>query len=609
MQECHKIKRLSENLINRIAAGEVVERPASVIKELVENSIDAGASRISIVTAAGGKTLMQVSDNGIGMDEDNLLLCVERHATSKLDDNNLDKINSLGFRGEAMASIGSVAELSVRSRPLQQDSGLEINVNGGKISAPAPVSMNHGTMVEVKNLFKNVPARLKFLKGDRAETSAITDIVKRLAMANPKVHFIIEGPDRQTLNWPGQNGKEAQRNRLGQIIGADFMENCVNIDNERHNVRVSGLAGLPTFTRANSLMQFFFVNGRAVRDKVLIGAVRSAYGDFVFRGRFPVTAIFVDIDPEDIDVNVHPAKTELRFRDAGAVRSAVIASIGIALGEAGFRASSQLGKSTFDSFSAPQSSTGTSAPQASGFARHDNNYSKPNYSAQNYPANTFAEQERELGGISEPSARYENPENEPDYGDFALGAARAQIFENYIIAQSSTAMLMIDQHAAHERLVYEKFKAELSSGNVASQMQLIPVIIELSEDECLALEAVAKELDQLGLGVERFGPRAMAVRNIPALLGKADISTLIRDLVDGLADLGSINALGERMEAIIGTMACHGSVRSGRVLAVTEMNALLREMENTPHSGQCIHGRPTYVELKKADIERLFGRS
>jgi len=604
MQERHNIKRLSENLINRIAAGEVVERPASVIKELVENSIDAGATRISIITAAGGKTLMQVTDNGIGMDESNLVLCVERHATSKLDGDNLDKINSLGFRGEAMASIGSVAKLLVRSRPLQQDIGLEINVDGGKISALCPVSMNHGTMVEVKNLFKNVPARLKFLKGDRAETSAITDIVKRQAMANPNVHFIIEGPDRQTLNWPGQMGKSAQRSRLGQIIGADFMENCVNIDNERHNIRVSGLAGLPTFTRANSLMQFFFVNGRAVRDKVLIGAVRAAYGDFVFRGRFPVTAIFVDIDPKEIDVNVHPAKTELRFRDAGAIRSAVIASIGIALSDAGFRASSQLGKSTFSAFSAPQSSTGTGYPQASGFVPTDNNYS-----AQNYTAGTFPEKEIEIGGISEPSARYEPPENKADYGDFALGAARAQIFENYIIAQSSKAMLMIDQHAAHERLVYEKFKAELSNGNVASQMQLIPVIVELNEDECLSLEAVAKELDQLGLGVEKFGPRAIAVRNIPALLGKADISTLIRDLVDGLADLGSINALGERMEAIIGTMACHGSVRSGRVLSVTEMNALLREMENTPHSGQCIHGRPTYVELKKEDIERLFGRS
>jgi len=591
------IKKLPEDLINRIAAGEVVERPASVIKELVENSIDAGATHISIVTAGGGKTLMRVSDNGSGMDEGNLRLCVERHATSKLSGDQLDRISSLGFRGEALASIGSVAQLSVKSRPHDQDTGLEINVTGGKTSQPGPVSMNRGTIVEVKNLFAKVPARLKFLKGDRAETSAITDIIKRLAMANPSVHFILEGGDRQTSNWPGQSGPDAQKSRLGQIIGSEFINNSVVLANERHKIVVTGMAGLPTFTRANSMMQFFFVNGRAVRDKVLIGAVRAAYGDFIFRGRFPVVAIFVNIDPGEVDVNVHPAKTELRFRDAGAVRSAVIAATGLALTEAGYRASSQLSKSTFSAFKSSPSSNQNQ--NRSGFS---SSTSYTNFAESASPSDF------EIGGLSEPSARYEEPPQE-DYSDFALGAARAQIFENYIIAQSKNAMIMIDQHAAHERLVYEKFKIELAKGNVASQIQLIPQIIELNEEECAALEEIAGDLDQLGLGVEKFGPRAMAVRNVPALLEKCDVGALIRDLVDGIKELAGTAALNERMEAIIGTMACHGSVRSGRALSVLEMNALLREMEKTPHSGQCIHGRPTHVKLKKDDIERLFGRS
>ncbi|MCF6325688.1 MAG: DNA mismatch repair endonuclease MutL [Devosiaceae bacterium] len=594
MAALKNIKKLPENLINRIAAGEVVERPASVIKELVENSIDAGATHVSIITAKGGKDLMRVSDNGSGMDEGNLKLCVERHATSKLSGDQLDRISSLGFRGEALASIGSVAQLSVKSRPHNQDAGLMIEVTGGKISQPGPVSMNKGTIVEVKNLFAKVPARLKFLKGDRAENSAITDIIKRLAMANPSVHFILEGGDRQTSNWPGQTGPDAQKSRLGQIIGSEFINNSVILANERHKIVVTGMAGLPTFTRANSMMQFFFVNGRAVRDKVLIGAIRAAYGDFIFRGRFPVVAIFVDIDPGEVDVNVHPAKTELRFRDAGAVRSAVIAATGLALNEAGYRASSQLSKSTFSSFK--------SSPN-----QNQNRSEFSDYSNSAQFTRGPQTSDLEIDGLREPSARYEEPPQE-NYSDFALGAARAQIFENYIIAQSKNAMIMIDQHAAHERLVYEKFKAELARGNVASQIQLIPQIIELNEDECAALEEISDDLDRLGLGVEKFGPRAIAVRNVPALLGDSDVGALIHDLVDGIKELAGTSALNERMEAIIGTMACHGSVRSGRVLSVLEMNALLREMETTNHSGQCIHGRPTYVELKLNDIERLFGR-
>ncbi|HHB82055.1 MAG TPA: DNA mismatch repair endonuclease MutL [Devosia sp.] len=593
------IRRLPEDLINRIAAGEVVERPASVIKELVENSIDAGATHINIVTANGGKTLMRIVDNGRGMDEHDLCLSVERHATSKLATDGLDDISSLGFRGEALASIGSVAELSIKSRPPKAQSGLELYVKGDKIEGPKPTSMNKGTIVEVRDLFANVPARLKFLKGDRAETSAITDVVKRLAMANPAIHFVLEGADRQTSNWPEQRGPEPQKSRLGQIIGADFAANSVPIANARHGVVVSGLAGLPTFTRANSLMQFFFVNGRSVRDKVLMGAARAAYSDFIFRGRFPVLALFLDIDPAEVDVNVHPAKAELRFRDSGGVRSAVIAAIGMALGEAGYRSSTHLSKSTLNAFqapAAPENNHPPSSPPGAPLAP------APHANEGLAPA---------IRGLNEPSARFDpEPETGEVQGlDFPLGAARAQVFENYIVAQSDKALVLVDQHAAHERLVYEKFKAELASGNVAAQTQLIPVIIDLSEDDCARLEEAGEALDQLGLGVERFGPRAIAVRHIPALLGKTDIHPLIRDLADGLAEWDSSIALQDKIEKIIGTMACHGSVRAGRVLRGEEMNALLRQMEATPHSGQCIHGRPTYVELKKEDIEKLFGRS
>ncbi|HHB82566.1 MAG TPA: DNA mismatch repair protein MutL, partial [Devosia sp.] len=423
---------------------------------------------------------------------------------------------------------------------------------------------------------------------------------------------VLEGADRQTLNWPEQTGVDANQGRLSQIIGPDFTANSVPIANTRHGVVVSGMAGLPTFTRTNSLMQFFFVNGRSVRDKVLIGAVRAAYADFIFRGRFPVVALFINIDPGEVDVNVHPAKTELRFRDAGGVRSAVIAAIGIALSAAGYRASSHVSKNTLEAFQATPASNpgGLAHPQhqsGQDFAYSAQNHHPQAYSSQEHRTHDFAP--RSMEGLSEPSARYEATHEDTTAENYPLGAARAQVFENYIVAQSEDALVLIDQHAAHERLVYEKFKGELSAGNVASQAQLIPVIVDLPEEDCARLEEVAPDLDKLGLGVERFGPRAIAVRHTPALLGNADISALVKDLVDGLADWGGLSALTERMEKIIGTMACHGSVRSGRRMKVEEMNALLRQMEATPHSGQCIHGRPTYVELKKQDIERLFGRS
>ncbi|MGB3337602.1 MAG: DNA mismatch repair endonuclease MutL [Devosia sp.] len=604
------IRQLPEDLINRIAAGEVVERPASVVKELVENAIDAGASRVVVTTATGGKGLIRIEDDGHGMDRADLVLSVERHATSKLSEDELDDIRTLGFRGEALASIGSVAELSIASRTAQAESGLRLEVRNGVRSGPVPQAMNRGTIVEVKNLFAKVPARLKFLKTDRAEAGAITDVMKRLAMANPAVHFVLNGSDRSASNWPAVTGTGALQARLGQVIGDDFASNAVTLATSRHNVVVAGLAGLPTYTRANSLSQFYFVNGRSVKDKVLVGAVRAAYADYTFRDRFPVVALYIAIDPGEVDVNVHPAKAELRFRDAGAVRSAVIRAISEALTAAGFKASGTVAEDVLGAFTTPayETSSATAVAPAyrttatapfAGYERMDR-----------VSANPFSPDfgQAMMDGLREPSARVE-PEAAAGLMEFPLGTARAQMFDNFIIAQNGDGLLLVDQHAAHERLVYERFKAQLASGPVPSQVQLIPLVIELPEEDCARLEEAASELERFGLYLERFGPRAIAVRETPALLGNSDIDGLVCDVADGLAEWDSVAAVNDRMEAIIARMACHGSVRSGRRLRVDEMNALLRDMEATPHSGQCIHGRPTYVELKQKDIERLFGRS
>ncbi|MET3900518.1 DNA mismatch repair protein MutL [Devosia sp. UYZn731] len=609
------IRQLPEDLINRIAAGEVVERPASVVKELVENAIDAGASRIVVTTAMGGKGLMRIEDDGHGMDRADLLLSVERHATSKLSADDLEDIRTLGFRGEALASIGSVAELSIASRTSDAESGLRIEVRSGVRHGPVPQAMNRGTIVEVRNLFANIPARLKFLKTDRAEAGAITDVVKRLAMANPGVHFVLNGSDRSPANWPAVSGAGALEARLSQVIGDDFAQNSVQLATARHGVVVAGLAGLPTYTRANSLSQFYFVNGRSVRDKVLVGAVRAAYADYTFRDRFPVIALYLAVDPGEVDVNVHPAKAELRFRDAGAVRGAVIRAVGEALAAAGFKASTSVADDVLGAFTAPEYAAAPAASNPStayrwtGSTPSSGGYERVSGTGNANPFSPSYGAQSDLAGLSEPSARVEMPDTRPELMEFPLGTARAQMFDNFIIAQNGEGLLLVDQHAAHERLVYERFKAQLASGPVASQAQLIPVIIELPEEDCARLEEAAPELERFGLYLERFGPRAVAVRETPALLGQTDISGLVRDVADGLAEWETSSALQDRMDAIIGRMACHGSVRSGRRLRVDEMNALLRDMENTPHSGQCIHGRPTYVELKKRDIERLFGRS
>ena len=593
------IRQLPEDLINRIAAGEVVERPASVVKELVENAIDAGASRIVVTTAGGGRSLIRVEDDGSGMDRNDLLLSVERHATSKLADDGLDDIRTLGFRGEALASIGAVALLHVMSRSEMDGSGHRVTVERSAKSGPFPQAMNRGTIVEVRDLFAGVPARLKFLKSDRAEAAAVSDVVRRLAMANPGVHFVLDGSDRSPSNWPGAEGDGALRARVMQVLGADFAENSVLLATSRHGVVVAGLAGLPTYSRANSLSQFYFVNGRSVRDKVLLGAVRAAYADFIFRDRFPAIALFLAVDPAEVDVNVHPAKAELRFRDAGGVRSAVIRAVTDALGAAGYRASSTVANDVMGAFRAPAMAEGSIESSRAPSTAYGG--PPPPLRRGGVPTEAFA-------GLAEPSARFEAFQTGGDES-YPLGTARAQVFENFIVAQNGDSLVLVDQHAAHERLVYERFKAELGSGPVASQMQLIPVVVELPEEDCGRLEDAAPTLERLGLHLERFGARAVAVRETPALLGQADVDGLVKDLADGLAEWDTADALGDRLDAIIARMACHGSVRSGRVLGVDEMNALLREMERTPHSGQCIHGRPTYVELKKADLERMFGRT
>ena len=598
------IRQLPEDLINRIAAGEVVERPASVVKELVENAIDAGARRVAITTAGGGQSLLRIEDDGVGMDEADLKLSVERHATSKLADDGLDDIRTLGFRGEALASIGSVAELTISSRRAEDASGLKLTVRHGLKGSPTPVAMNRGTIVEVRELFANVPARRKFLKSERAEAAAVTDIVKRLAMANPGVQFVLEGADRTASNWPAREGDGALRARLGDVMGGDFGDNAVSLATIRHGMVVTGLAGLPTYTRANSLSQYFFVNGRSVRDKVLMGAMRAAYADFMFRDRFPVAAIFIAVDPADVDVNVHPTKAELRFRDAGAVRGAVIRAIGDALTAAGHRAASSVAEDVVAAFRAPEFEAAVQEPVRGAPLPTMLRLVPPPHKGEGHPTASALR----FADFAEPSARYNEPVIEAPV-EYPLGTARAQMFDNFIVAQNGDSLLLVDQHAAHERLVYERFKAQMAAGPVASQLQLIPVVIELPEDDVARLGEAAPMLEKLGLVLERFGARAVAVRETPALLGQPDIGGLVQDLADGLAEWDSAAALADRLEAIIGRMACHGSVRSGRRLKLEEMNALLREMEATPHSGQCIHGRPTYVELRKSDIERLFGRT
>ncbi|MCD1265227.1 DNA mismatch repair protein MutL [Shinella sumterensis] len=597
------IRQLSETLINQIAAGEVIERPASAAKELIENALDAGATRIEIATAGGGKTLLRVTDNGCGMAPGELELAIRRHCTSKLDTDLLD-IRTLGFRGEALPSIGSVARLSLLSRTAEASEGAEISVTGGKVEPVRPAAANRGTVVEVRDLFFATPARLKFMKSEKAEASAISDVVRRMAIAFPHVRFVLSGSDRTTLEFPATGTDRLAR--IAQVLGRDFRDNAIEIDAERESVRLTGFAGLPTFNRGNSLHQFAFVNGRPVQDKLLWSALRAAYAETIPHGRYPVAVLSIEIDPALVDVNVHPAKSDVRFRDPGLVRGLVIGAIREALGREGDRAATTGASGLMRAFRPEARRPATPwTPAASPYRPFEPAASMPLRAAQT----GFAE-------FATPSARSEPvftaqqpvPDDAPPQ-HHPLGAARAQLHENYIVAQTQDGLVIVDQHAAHERLVFEAMRNALHSRAVPAQALLIPEIVDLPEDDCDRLVAHAGEFAKLGLGIERFGPGAIAVRETPAMLGEMDATGLIRQLADELAEWDTANGLKAKLEYLAATMACHGSVRSGRRMRPEEMNALLRQMEATPGSGQCNHGRPTYIELKLSDIERLFGRS
>ena len=598
------VRQLPEQIVNRIAAGEVVERPASVVKELVENAIDAGASRVDVFTDGGGRRKIAITDDGGGMTRMDLDLAVERHATSKLDDEDLLQIRTLGFRGEALPSIGAVAKLNISSRHANEPHAWSLSVEGGMKSALAPAALSHGTRVEVGDLFYATPARLKFLKTDRTEAEAIREVVRRLAMARPDIAFTLAGEERAPVTWtaalPGGAGRLT---RLGDILGSDFREHAIEVHAERDAVIVEGFAASPALTRANALGQYLFVNGRPVRDKLILGAVRAAYADYLPRDRHPVVTLFVTLDAREVDANVHPAKTEVRFRNAGLVRALIVHALKEGLAREGKRTAANSGTAAI----------GVLRPS---FGRRQANWDwrrSPAFPAapafETAASTAFAEPGQAAFDVGAPTAdvRFE-AQPSPDLLDRPLGAARTQIHETYIVSQTRDGLIVVDQHAAHERIVYERLKASLAKNGVQRQILLIPEIVELDEATVERLLARCDELASFGLAIESFGPGAVAVREAPSLLGKTDAGALLRDLAEHMAEWDEALPLERRLMHVAATMACHGSVRAGRRLKPEEMNALLREMEDTPNSGQCNHGRPTYVELKLADIERLFGR-
>ncbi|ATG44975.1 DNA mismatch repair protein MutL [Phaeobacter piscinae] len=635
------IRQLDDSAINRIAAGEVVERPASAVKELVENAIDAGAARITIDIADGGKTLIRVTDDGCGMSPADLPLALSRHATSKIDGSDLLNIHTFGFRGEALPSLGAVGRLSITSRAKDQDAA-QIRVAGGRMEPVKPAALRAGTVVELRDLFYATPARLKFMRSDRAETQAIGDVIKRLAMAEPSVGFTLRdvsggGEGRVTFRADPLTGDlfDALHGRLATVLGREFAENALKIDANRDGVRLFGYAALPTYSRGAAVAQFLFVNTRPVKDKMLTGALRAAYFDFLSRDRHPAAALFLDCDPTLVDVNVHPTKSEVRFRDPGVARGLIVSALRHGLAEAGHRASSTVAGATLGAMRPEPMASQPGADGAPRIYQMD----RPSLGARSLSyAAQAPDQTRPFGGEVPPSSGFaelaqaysgrvtETPERQspdmapgqplersetsaPGAEQLPLGAARGQVHENYIIAQTADGMVIVDQHAAHERLVYEKLKRQMAETGVAAQALLIPEIVELSEGDCARILAVAEDLARFGLGIEAFGGGAIAVRETPAILGTVNAEAMVRDILDELDDQGESQLVQAKIEAILSRVACHGSIRSGRWMRGEEMNALLREMEATPHSGQCNHGRPTYVELKLADIERLFGRS
>jgi len=601
------IHQLTDAAINRIAAGEVVERPASAVKELVENAVDAGATRITVEIADAGKTLIRVSDDGCGIPADELPLALARHATSKIDGSDLLNIHTFGFRGEALPSLAAVGRLTITSRVVGAPAHM-LSVTGGKMGGVRPAAHNPGTTVELREIFYATPARLKFLRSDRAEAQAVADVVKRLAMAEPSVGFVLRdvsnGDAREIFRADAEQGElfEALSARLGTVMGRAFVENALPIDATRDGLRLTGLAALPTYSRGAAVAQYLFVNGRPVRDKMLTGALRAAYFDYLSRDRHPAAALFIDCDPELVDVNVHPAKTEVRFRDPGLARGLIVSGLRHALAEAGHRASTTVAGATLGAMRPePQPTARIYQMDRPGEAARRMSYTMQ------APDPGFSEMQGSVSG--QVVTPHPEPEVDAPRQHLPLGAARGQVHETYIIAQTEDGMVIVDQHAAHERLVYERLKAQMAEKGVAAQALLIPDIVDLPAADCARLLDVAEELYRMGLGIEPFGGTSVAVRETPAILGTVNAEALLRDILDELTDQDGSLTLQVRIEAVLSRMACHGSVRAGRRMGAEEMNALLREMEATPHSGQCNHGRPTYVELKLADIERLFGRA
>ncbi len=630
------IHLLSPVTINRIAAGEVIERPASVIKELVENAIDSGATEIDVVMHQGGKNLIRVSDNGSGMRTSDLELCVERHATSKLSDDDLFDIRYMGFRGEALPSIGAISRLTITSKHEEESSAWSLTVEGGDKHELIPAARAKGTMVEVRDLFFATPARLKFLKTDRTELLYAQEMLERLSMAHPHIHFSLKSEQRSLLETPAvldASSSEPSIARIAHICGKEFEANALEISAEREGVVLRGFAGVPTFNRGNNHHQFLFVNGRPVKDKLLLGVVRAAYQDFLVRDRHPVVILFLKLDAHDVDVNVHPAKAEVRFRDAALIRGLIIGTLKRALAEAGHRASTTVASQALSSFRSATIPNVASFPRppfqrvAQEFAplfpgsmpppeTNDSSLqeSYENFYAANRPSQHYGEESQRTSfsdfenDTSTYSQNQQANQQSASVEDYPLGVARCQIHETYIISQTKNGMVVVDQHAAHERLVYEQMKQALSQRNMVSQRLLMPEVVELSERESQNILAQKKPLAALGLILEAFGENAVVVRETPAALGEIDIKGLVRNLADDLAESDSVLSLHEMLEHVYGTMACHGSIRAGRRLNLHEMNALLRQMESTPHSGQCNHGRPTYVELPLSEIEKLFGR-
>ncbi|MCT2400752.1 DNA mismatch repair endonuclease MutL [Novosphingobium mangrovi (ex Huang et al. 2023)] len=603
------IRRLPEHLVNRIAAGEVVERPASALKELVENAIDAGATQVTVRIASGGLDMIEVTDDGCGMRPDEIALALERHATSKLPDEHIEQVATLGFRGEALPSIGSVARLAIESRPHGAQEGWKRVIDHGEVTADGPAALPPGTRIRVENLFGKVPARRKFLRSPRSEYAACQDVVRRLAMARPDVGFVLEHDGRRVL---AVQPREELAARVARLVARELAEDGVLIEAERGAARLTGVAGLPTFNRGVADHQYLFVNGRPVKDRLLVGAVRGAYSDMLARDRHAVLALFLEIPPEEVDVNVHPAKTEVRFRDPAFVRGFLVGALRHALEGAGQKSAQPPSASAMGNWQVEPAAPAAAPPAPSLGSLFAREYSAPKtrFADARVSEAGAAWRSYEAGVMAEPAARAE-PVTDMD-GEalqYPLGVARGQVAGTYIVAEAEDGLVIVDQHAAHERLVLERLKAAGAEDAMSrSQALLLPEVVELEETACDALEEKVEDLARVGLALERFGPGAMLVRAVPSVLGKSDVHALVRDIADDLAKNGDALLLGEKLDLVLATMACHGSVRAGRSLSVAEMNALLREMERTPRSGQCNHGRPTWVKLAHQDIEKLFGR-